>query len=57
MKGTKQVELEVAAKNKSATMLNENEYRYNIRAVIATFSHDDIERSRRRSSTKLEPFA
>jgi len=56
MKGTKQVELEVAAKNKSATMLNENEYRYNIRAGIAAFSHDDIERNGRRPRTKLEPF-
>jgi len=57
MKGTKQIELEVAAKNKSATMLNENQYRYNIRAGIANFSHDDMERNRRSSSTKLEPFA
>eukprot|EP00555_Chaetoceros_dichaeta_P010462 CAMPEP_0198253534 /NCGR_PEP_ID=MMETSP1447-20131203/3943_1 /TAXON_ID=420782 /ORGANISM="Chaetoceros dichaeta, Strain CCMP1751" /LENGTH=150 /DNA_ID=CAMNT_0043939243 /DNA_START=158 /DNA_END=613 /DNA_ORIENTATION=+ len=56
MKGTKLVELEVAAKNKTATMLNEDEYRYDICAGIAAFSRDEIEPNRRKPSTKLEPF-
>jgi len=56
MKGTKHVELEVAAKNKTATMLNEDQYRYNTCAGIAAFSREEIEPNRRKPSTKLEPF-